>query len=253
MTKEERHRPFSYENVDSNTMVIFVHGVIEGPNQFKEFAKIAYKKNFSYSAILLDGHGKRGIDFAKSNKEKWIESLDREIVKYKDKYEKIILVGHSMGGLLSILASLKYKDKVSGLVLIAVPFRVFIKFKMIISIIKIYFGRIKKNDFLTMKAYDALSVGMGNLGTYIKWIPRYLDLFTLMHITEKKLPKLEVPTLIIYTKKDELVSEKSLRVLEKNLRNDYEIIHLEESGHFYYNRKELSKILKKFKEFLDKV
>ena len=54
MTKEERHRPFSYENVDSNTMVIFVHGVIEGPNQFKEFAKIAYKENFSYSAILLD-------------------------------------------------------------------------------------------------------------------------------------------------------------------------------------------------------
>ena len=94
---------------------------------------------------------------------------------------------------------------------------------------------------------------MCNLGTYIKWIPRYLDLFTLMHITENKLPKLEVPTLIIYTKRDELVSEKSLRVLEKNLRNDYEIIHLEESGHFYYNRKELSQILKKFKEFLDRV
>ena len=43
MTKEERHRPFCYENEDSNTMVIFIHGVIEGPNQFKEFAKIAYK------------------------------------------------------------------------------------------------------------------------------------------------------------------------------------------------------------------
>lgn len=35
----------------------------------------------------------------------------RDIKVQKDKYENIILVGHSMGGLLSILLSLKYKNK----------------------------------------------------------------------------------------------------------------------------------------------
>ena len=37
----------------------------------------------------------------------------------------------------------------------------------------------------------------------------------------------------------------------KNLKNDYKIINLEKSGHFYYNEDELNKILKVFQRFLE--
>ena len=99
--KEYSQKSFLYENKKSNTMVIFIHGILEGPNQFRKFANTVYNKGFSYSAILLDGHGGSGNKFANSSKNKWIDSVEKETLKYKDTYENIILVGHSMGGLLS--------------------------------------------------------------------------------------------------------------------------------------------------------
>jgi len=251
MKKKYSQKPFLYENKDSNTMVIFIHGILEGPNQFKKFANIVYNKGFSYSAILLDGHGGSGNKFANSSIDKWIYSVEKEILKYKDKYKNIILVGHSMGGLLSILLSLKYKNKVKALILISTPLRVHARLNIIISSIKIALGTIKDEDILTKCAYNSLSVDRGSLLTYIKWIPRYIDLFNLIIMVKKKLKNISIKTLIIHTKKDELVSNKSLDIFYSNLKNDYKIISLEKSGHFYFDEDELMKVLKSFEIFLE--
>lgn len=249
--KEYNKKPFLYENKKSNTIVIFIHGILEGPNQFKKFANIVYNKGFSYSAILLDGHGGSGNKFANSSKNKWIDSVEKEILKYKDKYENIILVGHSMGGLLSILLSLKYKNKVKAIILISTPLMVHVRLNIIISSIKIGLGIIKDEDILTKDLYNSLSVDRSSLLTYIKWIPRYIDLFKLIIIIKKKLKNIDIKTLIIHTKKDELVSNKSLNVFYNNLKNNYKIINLEKSGHFYFDEDELIKVLKIFEIFLE--
>lgn len=249
--KKDSQTPFLYENKESNTMVIFVHGILEGPKQFRKFTEVVYNKGFSYSAILLDGHGGSGKKFANSSMKKWINSVEKEILKYKDKYENIILVGHSMGGLLSILLSLKYKNKVKSLILISTPLKVHVRFDMMISSIKIALGKIKDEDTLTKYAYNALSVDRSSLVTYARWIPRYKDLFELIVMVKRELKNIAIPTLIIHTKKDELVSNKSLNLFYKNLKNDYKIINLEKSGHFYYDEDELNKILKVFQRFLE--
>ena len=85
----------------------------------------------------------------------------------------------------------------------------------------------------------------------LEWIPRYKDLFELIIMVKRELKNIAIPTLIIHTKKDELVSNKSLNLFYKNLKNDYKIINLEKSGHFYYNEDELNKILKVFQRFLE--
>ena len=218
--KKDSQTPFLYENKESNTMVIFVHGILEGTKQFRKFTDIVYNKGFSYSAILLDGHGGSGKKFANSSMKKWINSVEKEILKYKDKYENIILVGHSMGGLLSILLSLKYKNKVKSLILISTPLKVHVRFDMMISSIKIALGKIKDEDTLTKYAYNALSVDRSSLVTYARWIPRYKDLFELIVMVKRELKIIAIPTVIIHTKKDELVSNKSLNLFYKNLTND---------------------------------
>ena len=250
MNKQHNQKPFLYENKNSDTIVIFIHGILEGPNQFKSFADIVYNKGFSYSAILLNGHGGSGKKFANSSKSKWINSVEKEISKYKDNYKNIILVGHSMGAILSILLSLKYKNKVKALILMSTPLKIHIQFNMIVIGIKVALGRIKYEDILTKYAYNALSVERSSPTTYIKWIPRYNDLFILINKVKKELKNISIPTLIIHTKNDEFVSNKSLNLFYRNLNNDYKIITLEKSGHFYYDECELERVLKSFGKFL---
>ena len=122
---------------------------------------------------------------------------------------------------------------------------------MMISSIKIALGIIKDEDTLTKYAYNALSVDRGSLVTYTRWIPRYKDLFELITMVKRELKNIAIPTLIIHTKKDELVSNKSLNLFYKNLKNDYKVINLNKSGHFYYDENELKKILKSFEIFLE--
>ncbi|MBQ6631504.1 MAG: alpha/beta hydrolase, partial [Romboutsia sp.] len=121
----------------------------------------------------------------------------------------------------------------------------------IIIAIKIALGRIKYEDVLTKCAYNALSVDRSSPTTYIKWIPRYNDLFILINKVKKKLKNISIPALIIHTKNDELVSNKSLNLFYRKLNNNYKVITLEKSGHFYYDEYELEIVLKLFGKFLD--
>ena len=161
--KKYSQAPFLYENKESNTMVIFIHGILEGPKQFRKFTEVVYNKGFSYSAILLDGHGGSGKKFANSSMKKWINSVEKEILKYKDKYENIILVGHSMGGLLSILLSLKYKNKVKSLILISTPLKVHVRFDMMISSIKIALEKIKDDAAISVITEDIKNTKVFNI------------------------------------------------------------------------------------------
>jgi len=73
---------------------------------------------------------------------------------------------------------------------------------------------------------------------YLVWIPRYLELFREVRRTRRELmPRLRTPALCFQSRRDELVSLRSCRDLEK-----HPCIHLqvlEHSGHFQYGPADL--------------
>ena len=96
-----------------------------------------------------------------------------------------------------------------------------------------------------------MSVDISSLATYTRWIQRYKDSFELITIVKREIKNIAIPTLIIHTKKDEFVSNKSLNLFGNSFKNDYKVINLEKSGHFYYDEEELKKTLKSFEIFLE--
>lgn len=253
MLNKNSHMPFYNYNENSDTMIIFIHGILESPFQFKQLARLALSKGYAISAILLDGHGKSGKDFANSSLEKWINCVNKEIDKHKEKYNNIILVGHSMGATLSILSYLNHKNKIKGIVAISTPMYVRVKVNIAISSIKIALGKIDENDILTTRAYNAFSVDRSSLFTYFRWIPRYIDLFKLILKSRNILSNIDVPILVIHTMNDELVSHRSLKLFKKNLKNYNKIVRLQNSGHFYYDEKDLDCLYNEFILFLDDI
>lgn len=250
MSNKNIHMPFYNYSGNSETIIIFIHGILESPAQFKSLAKLALSKGYLISAILLDGHGKSGEDFANSSLEKWINCVNKEIEKHKDK--NIILVGHSMGATLSILSYVNHKNKIKGIVAISTPMYVRVKASIAISSIKIALGKIDENDILTNHAYNAFSVDRSSLLTYFRWMPRYIDLFKLISRSRNVLSDIDVPMLVIHAMNDELVSHRSLNLF-KNLKNYNKIIELQNSGHFYYDEKDLDYLCNELRVFLDDI
>jgi carboxylesterase len=213
-------------------MILFTHGFMGSPNQFKTLSDAALKNGYSASSILLPGHGSGGREFAKSKKTEWENAVREQINSFSKRYKKLILAGHSMGSLLSLRASVDFPDIVKGVIAIATPMYIHMKLSMIKTGYDVAFGKNREDDERLLAAYELCSVERSSPLTYIIGIPRYIDLFRMIYETKTILGKIEAPVLIIHSLEDEIADVRGVGVLEKNLKT-YEKLILAGSGHFY--------------------
>lgn len=235
----------------SKQVIVFIHGIIEGPKQFRHLAQIAYQAGYSTNILLLPGHGGSGRAFAGTSYKLWINYVTSQVRRMKRLYDEVLLVGHSMGALLSLCEAAVDREKITALVLMDVPFRIHLWPRVVKSTIKIGFGDIKPWENYTRAEYKAISVGRAPSWGYLAWIIRYCELFIIISYTKKQISKIRKPILVVFARKDEFVSLKSRQYFRKEKLALQELI-LEDSGHFCYNHYDLLKFEDTFKTFIGK-
>ena len=87
----ERQQPCYYPREGASTIVVFIHGIVEGPDQFLGLMKRSSELGFAASSLLLPGHGGTGEGFARSSRQQWLEYVNAEIARYKKNYNSGIL------------------------------------------------------------------------------------------------------------------------------------------------------------------
>ncbi|MGM9988128.1 MAG: alpha/beta hydrolase [Bacillaceae bacterium] len=253
IVKKEAQKPFLYERSNSRTAILFIHGFLEGPNQFQYLIDIVLQREIAVYSILLPGHGATAKEFVKSNLSQWINYVDEQINRLRERYKQIILVGHSMGSLLALNACLENDKQIVGVIAIATPLKIRLTFRGFMCALKVVFNRIKEEDVYTKSLYESYSIEAPPLLGYLSYIPRYLDLFKLVRMVRKNVHHLKVPTLIIHSQQDEFVRKKSVRLFESKLNCTYKIITLPKSGHFYYVEEEREQIKLACQQFIDEL
>lgn len=86
----------------ADTVLLFIHGIVEGPAQFRPLFRAAERRGISAVSLLLPGHGSDGRAFARSRMRQWQEYVDAAAAHLRRRYPHVVLVGHSMGGLLAM-------------------------------------------------------------------------------------------------------------------------------------------------------
>ncbi|MBQ7128963.1 MAG: alpha/beta fold hydrolase [Clostridia bacterium] len=232
----------------SKIAVLFIHGIIGTPNHFNEFVSLV-PESFSVYNLLLDGHGKSVKDFSKTSMKKWEEQVASVVEKLSLTHEKIYIVAHSLGTLLAIEQYIKNK-KVCKLFLLAVPLRLSIKPKMPINSLKVYFDKIRSDDYEALAAKKSYGIDKDkNPFHYIGWIPRFLELFAKIRKTRQTVNSLNTTCLVYLSGKDEMVSGKSAKFLEYNPYISIKV--LENSGHYCYNKEDFDFLITEFKKIIN--
>jgi len=236
------HTPSFLENSTGKGIVIFIHGFMGSPRQFDKLAECVYRAGFSAASVLLPGHGSTAKEFSSGTMESWLNHVYAETERFLW-HDKIYLVGHSMGGLLAINTAVKYGERVSGIFLIACPFKFRTFSKQTISV------RLKQafcNKRHPMKAAYLTSSSI-QLRPSIIWriVKPTSELKKLMQITKDKLHDIRVPVTAVYSAYDELVSVDSLEILKTGLtQTTFESLILSDSLHAYYPAHEQAAIEK---------
>ncbi|MDD6467607.1 MAG: alpha/beta hydrolase [Erysipelotrichaceae bacterium] len=240
------HTEYVHEIENSQTIVVFIHGILGTPHHFDELIPCV-PKDYSIYNMLLDGHGKTVDDFAKATMSQWKQQVHQLLLKLKERYDNIFVVAHSMGTLFAIQEAIDL-PQVKRIFLLAVPLNIFVRPKMLVMLFRIMTHQIKEDDVQTLAAMQCNSITLDQcLWKYLKWIPNYWALLKECHRTKRMMDQLSVPCFVFQSKQDELVAKSSVRYLQS------EYIHwewLSKSGHFFYDPEEFEYLKKRFQNFM---
>ncbi len=111
------HFKSNQSNLDSSKLcLLFIHGNSMNSTTFDYQLNSALLKDYQCIALDLPGHG------ASEKLESYsIKKLSESVKKEFEDYDKIILVGHSLGGQLCIHLLQEFKDKCVGVIICSAP------------------------------------------------------------------------------------------------------------------------------------
>lgn len=114
---------YSWENPKSSNspLCLIVHGMAEYGLRYKRFVQDMESTNWSFAAYDMRGHGSSdGKRMRMASMEEPLDDLRsvlQSLIGRNEKKRRIVLLGHSFGGLVAALYADKYPDELSGLIL----------------------------------------------------------------------------------------------------------------------------------------
>ena len=244
------HKAYIREVPGSQKAVLMIHGITGSPAHFKELLP-AVPGDWSVYNILLDGHGGEVADFGATSMEKWKTQVAEVLADLMGKYEKIVIVAHSMGTLFALDAAGDHPQKIAGLFLLAVPLRVRVPISTVEAGLRVAAGKTDGHATAEAMVEDCSITLNSPLHEYVSWAPRFLELLEEIRRVRTLLPRMRVPCLAFQSRKDELVSMDAAKDLERNSR--IEVTVLEDSGHFAYGEDDAELLRQKLQEMLMEV
>ncbi len=220
--------------------VLMIHGIVGTPDHFKDLLPLI-PEGWSVCNLLLDGHGKGVREFGASSMKTWKAQVSARLEELLKTHERVLIVGHSMGTLFAIRAAVERPERIAGLFLLNIPMRVHLPPRTLLAALKNAFGVVHEDDRVAWAMKNDCSVALTPyLWQYIPWIPRYVELLREICRVRKLLPQLGVPTQAFHSRKDELVSNRALRDLQRYPQIALSV--LEQSGHFGHEDCDLQRL-----------
>ena len=205
-----------------NPPIIFLHGILAFTEAYKRLL-VSLSENFFIIGIDLPGHGRSSIPFDTYE----LNDMSTDVIRLTEKLNlnKFYLVGHSMGGLITLSICEKFPEKIIKAVSIASLYNVdgldFENNKYDFLTDQGFRKNNKKHQNYFLKifnhAYDRIDEGEKFMRTKQILEDYKEDLYP--QITSEQLENIETPILIVVAGKDQLIRPEHTRKMATHLKN----------------------------------
>ncbi len=210
---------------------MMVHGICSTPRHF-DFLLPSIPDGISVHNLLLDGHGGEVQDFSRTSMKRWKEQVERCLRELCSRHSSVIIVGYSLGTLLTMELTKKY-PQVKAMLLFNPPLHIHVRALMVPRVLRFSFGRTRMSDPVEAAMFEDISIRLTPLlWRYIPWISNFVALLRLSKKCRVIAPTLKLPCYVLFGEKDELVSVKSQKYFEG--KPNVRCMVFEDSGHCYY-------------------
>lgn len=219
--------PFFREG--NSTAVLFIHGFSATPSELYAVAlQLHATKGYTVKGPLLPGHGSLPEKLNHTVWTDWYATVEEAIHSLRAKYDKVILIGLSMGALLALHAGCRLEG-IDAVAAINAP--IFNKQPLltlmapIIQYIKPYFP--KKMDETRARLEEE-----GRWAYKVTPVRAFRSMMKLRGIVMRELDRLSAPLLVIQSLQDESVKAESADYIIEHATNcRARLLKLPHSGH----------------------
>ena len=247
--------PYFLDTTNFKTVVISIHGFSSAPKEVEELGIYLNENHINIYAPRLKGHGTTSNNLENTTWKDWYVSISKAIALASIKYENIYILGFSAGGLLALLHSYKQCDKIKGIICINTALKLNDKrANFLIPVINLwnnintYFNiKVLKKEYINNYAEHP------NINYNKHYIKSINQLNKLIDTTQKKLSKVNKPTLIIQGKNDPVVDSSSAKIIYENIKSKYkDILYLKSNKHVIIKTNQNKIIFQKIIRFINK-
>ena len=211
---------------------------------------------FTCLGVRLTGHATRPKDMVRSRWTDWTASVEDGYHLLRGATDNVYLVGLSMGGVLSLLMSTRFEQRVKGVIAISAPYEIPDEHPawqiQLLSYFKTYIRKDKGepgSGWFDMDAYkDHISYPLNPIRSAA-------ELKILLEKMHAALPKVTVPVMLIHSKDDTYVVPDNMEKIYAGLVNvsDKTKLYVTGSGHVVTRDAARYQVFKAAEEFIRRV
>ena len=110
-------------NERKKTGILLLHGFLASPAEMKGIGDDLVAQGFTVYGARLEGHGTSPCDLRERGWQEWMRSVERGYEVLASVCEKIVVVGFSTGGALTLKLAAERPEKLSGICAISTPLK----------------------------------------------------------------------------------------------------------------------------------
>ncbi len=223
---------------DGQTALLFVHGFNDSPMMFRKMANALAGEGFTCRAMRLPGFAEPSEQYALSTRADWLAAVREEVQALRKTHDRVYIIGHSLGGAISIAFVCETPDAVDGAVLIAPAVDVSnarspllpVRFWHAILSRLLIFTRVVQSR-QPVDAHDPAALDYQGRDPFI---PRTVlgELFRLLDENRDRAGELRVPLMMALTKEDQVVDWQAAKQFYDDVASpDKRLRYMDNAGH----------------------
>lgn len=240
---------FDHQEGDSKRLgVLLLHGFTSHVKCVDGMVPYLERQKIPWRMPVLRGHGTVYTDLAGVTSDDWVADAEKALMELLEEVEQVVVVGLSMGGVVTLELARRHADKIAGIVTVAAALR----FKDPLARLV---GPLSKvvSFWPSPRAYHDKECSQQN-ENYPKFATdAFGSLYRFGKEMEGRLGEIRTPALVIQTRKDQVVDPEAAAVIHEKLGSeDKELVWFNRSGHEMLLDLEATEVMNVIEEFIVK-
>ncbi len=213
---------------ENATAIMFIHGFLGNPSDVRLLSEMAIEDGFDVITPLLPGSGTSPEDFKKTYYSQWYNYARDKYLEYRTQYKYFYIVGHSMGGTITLRIAEELSDSPSlqptAIVISSAP--VFLNSLIengVMYNFGFYFVRMASwfTDGVDIEPHIISEDGADKVISYSGGYPKQgFSLKMGMKEAKMDLYKIKIPIFLAYSKNDKVVPFKNMWYIASKVESE---------------------------------